>query len=174
MAQRLVEVLAKPIRLFGQDCHVSASIGITVFPTDGKDTDALIKNADIAMYHAKEKGKNAYQYFEDAMNVAAVERVELEGRLRHALEQGHLELFYQPQVHGVTRLGGDPDGRVEAVGLLLRLRRLGEDALRKVEPAAQRREHAEHLGRGLLEAGVELACQRVQALCGGGRHAGGG
>ncbi|NNJ94202.1 MAG: EAL domain-containing protein [Halobacteria archaeon] len=103
VAQRLVEVLAKPIRLFGQECHVSASIGITVFPTDGGDSDTLIKNADIAMYHAKEKGKNAYQYFENAMNVAAVERVELEGRLRRALEQGHLELFYQPQVHGVTR-----------------------------------------------------------------------
>ncbi|MDX1696923.1 MAG: EAL domain-containing protein, partial [Thiohalobacterales bacterium] len=102
VAQRLIDMIAKPIRLYGQDCHVGASIGITLYPADGNDTDTLIKHADIAMYHAKEKGKSAYQYFENAMNVAAMERMELEGRLRRALEQRHLELHYQPQVHGTT------------------------------------------------------------------------
>ncbi len=103
VAQRLVDTLAKPIFVGGQECHVSASIGITVYPVDGRDTNELIKNADIAMYHAKVMGKNNYQYFENAMNLETVERLELEGRLRNALEQGQLELYYQPQVHSVTR-----------------------------------------------------------------------
>ncbi|MGB5540400.1 MAG: EAL domain-containing protein, partial [Gammaproteobacteria bacterium] len=103
VAQRLIEVIAQPVIVNSQDCHVGVSIGITLYPTDGKDTDELIKHADIAMYHAKETGKNAYQYFENSMNIAAMERVKIEGKLRSALEQGHLELHYQPQVHAVTR-----------------------------------------------------------------------
>lgn len=102
VAQRLIEVIARPITVNTQECHVSASLGITLYPADGKDSDDLIKNADIAMYHAKEKGRNTYQYYKDSMNVAAVERVKLEGRLRRALEQDQLELHYQPQVDSVT------------------------------------------------------------------------
>lgn len=103
VAQRLIEALEEPVRVIGQDCHISASIGITLFPMDGEDSNLLIRNADIAMYHAKEKGKNNYQFFESTMNADAVKRVELEARLRQALEQGRLELHYQPQVHGMTR-----------------------------------------------------------------------
>jgi diguanylate cyclase (GGDEF)-like protein len=103
VAQRLVDTLAKPIYVSGQKCHVSASIGMTIYPIDGRDTNELIKNADIAMYHAKAMGKNNYQYFANSMNVETIERLELEGRLRNALEQDHLELYYQPQVHSVTR-----------------------------------------------------------------------
>jgi diguanylate cyclase (GGDEF)-like protein len=102
VAQRLVDTLATPISIQDQKCHVSASIGITLYPTDGTDTNALIKHADIAMYHAKARGKNNYQYFEHSMNVETIERLALEGKLRQALEQGHLELYYQPQVDGVT------------------------------------------------------------------------
>lgn len=103
VAQRLVDTLAKPIYVSGQKCNVSASIGMTIYPIDGRDTSELIKNADIAMYHAKAMGKNNYQYFANSMNVEAIARLELEGRLRNALEQNHLELYYQPQVHSVTR-----------------------------------------------------------------------
>jgi diguanylate cyclase (GGDEF)-like protein len=102
VAQRLVDTLAGPITIQDQECHVSASIGITLYPIDGTDTNELIKHADIAMYHAKAKGKNNYQYFEHAMNVETIERLALEGKLRSALEQGHLELYYQPQVDGRT------------------------------------------------------------------------
>lgn len=115
VAQRLIEVLSIPVKVTGQECHVTVSIGITLYPSDASDTDGLIKNADIAMYHAKEKGKNTFQYFDSAMNVAAVERLNLENRLRNALEQNNLELHYQPQVHGVTR-------EVDGVEALLRWR----------------------------------------------------
>ena len=103
VAQRLIEVLSNPITINGDDCHVSASIGITIYPADGQSADELTKHADIAMYHAKETGKNAYQYFENSMNTAALERAKLEGRLRNALEHNHFELHYQPQIHGVTK-----------------------------------------------------------------------
>ena len=102
VAQRLVDTLARPITIQEQECHVSASIGITLYPSDGTDTNELIKHADIAMYHAKAKGKNNYQFFEHSMNVETIERLELEGKLCNALEQGQLELYYQPQVDGVT------------------------------------------------------------------------
>ncbi len=102
VAQRLLDIVSKPIAISGRECHVSASIGITVYPSDGNNAEELIKNADIAMYHAKDKGKNAYQYFENSMNTAALERAELESRLRTALEQNQFELHYQPQIHGVT------------------------------------------------------------------------
>lgn len=102
VAQRLVEALAKPVIVSGEACYVSASIGITLYPDDGSNTNELIKNADIAMYHAKEKGKNNYQFFENLMNVAARERMKLETKLRSALERGHLELHYQPQIDSLT------------------------------------------------------------------------
>lgn len=102
VAQRIIEAFTPSINITEQECHVSASIGITVYPVDGNDADELIKNADIAMYHAKENGKNAYQYFENSMNIAAIERVKLEGRLRSALGQGHLVLHYQPQVDSIS------------------------------------------------------------------------
>jgi len=102
VAQRLVDTLAQPLSIAEQACHVSASIGITLYPNDGADTNELIKHADIAMYHAKVKGKNNYQFFEYSMNVETIERLELETRLRNALEQGQLELHYQPQVNGLT------------------------------------------------------------------------
>ncbi|MBT8438985.1 MAG: EAL domain-containing protein, partial [Gammaproteobacteria bacterium] len=103
VAERLIDLVTKPIVINAHDCYVSASIGITLYPSDGVTAGELIKNADIAMYHAKESGKNAYQYFEDSMNTAAQERAKLENRLRIALEQNQFELFYQPQIHGVTR-----------------------------------------------------------------------
>ena len=103
VAQRLIDVLSNPITINGDECHVSASIGITIYPSDGQNAGELTKNADIAMYHAKERGKNAYQYFENSMNTAALERAKLESRLRTALEQNHFELHYQPQIHGSTK-----------------------------------------------------------------------
>lgn len=102
VAQRIIEALCQPINVIGQDCHVGASIGITVYPADGEDVDLLIKHADIAMYHAKDKGKNIYQYFQDSMNAAAMERLKLENRLRNAIQHEHFTLHYQPQVDSTS------------------------------------------------------------------------
>jgi len=81
---------------------VSASIGITLYPADGKTADELLKSADLAMYQAKEHGKNSYQYYLDSMNVAAYQRLSLENKLRKAIENHQLFLHYQPQINART------------------------------------------------------------------------
>ena len=98
VALKLVEALAPPFDLDGQELRVSASIGISFFPEDGGDTETLLRNADSAMYHAKEMGRNNYQFFMEQMNVAAAERLRLENDLHRALERGEFELHYQPRI----------------------------------------------------------------------------
>jgi diguanylate cyclase (GGDEF)-like protein/PAS domain S-box-containing protein len=83
----------------GQDLHIDGSIGISVYPEDGEDAETLIKNADTAMYHAKEHGRNNFQFFTTEMNLRAVERQSLEGSLRRALEREEFLLHYQPKVN---------------------------------------------------------------------------
>jgi diguanylate cyclase (GGDEF)-like protein len=97
-AQRLVEQLSAPFLLGKKDCHVTVSIGISTFPADGSDSQSLLKAADVAMYRAKETGRNNYQYYLPSMNVHTLERLELESDLRHALERGEFFLHYQPKV----------------------------------------------------------------------------
>jgi diguanylate cyclase (GGDEF)-like protein len=97
-AQRVVEQLSAPYLLGKKDCHVTVSIGISTFPADGSDSQTLLKAADVAMYRAKETGRNNYQYYLPSMNVHTVERLELESDLRHALERGEFFLHYQPKV----------------------------------------------------------------------------
>jgi diguanylate cyclase (GGDEF)-like protein len=103
-AQRLVEQLSAPYVLGRKDCHVTLSIGISVFPSDGSDSQALLKAADVAMYRAKEAGRNNYLYYSPSMNVHTAERLELESDLRHALERGEFVLHYQPKVETMTGL----------------------------------------------------------------------
>jgi diguanylate cyclase (GGDEF)-like protein len=97
-AQRLVEQLSVPYLLGKKDCHVTVSIGISTFPADGSDSQSLLKAADVAMYRAKETGRNNYQYYLPSMNVHTLERLELESDLRRALERGEFFLHYQPKV----------------------------------------------------------------------------
>jgi diguanylate cyclase (GGDEF)-like protein len=97
-AQRLVEQLSLPYLLNQKDCHVSLSIGISIFPADGSDSQSLLKAADVAMYRAKDAGRNNYQYYLPSMNVHTLERLELESDLRRALERGEFLLHYQPKV----------------------------------------------------------------------------
>ena len=78
------------------DLTITPSIGISVFPDDGRDAETLIRNADAAMYHAKEMGRANYQFFTDQMNLAASRRLALENDLRRALQKGELRVFYQP------------------------------------------------------------------------------
>jgi diguanylate cyclase (GGDEF)-like protein len=103
-AQRLVEQLSAPYVLGTKDCHVTVSIGISIFPADGSDAPALLKAADVAMYRAKDTGRNSYLFYSAAMNVHTVERLELESDLRHALERREFLLYYQPKVEVATGL----------------------------------------------------------------------
>jgi diguanylate cyclase (GGDEF)-like protein/PAS domain S-box-containing protein len=106
-AQRLVKSMSAPFRLSGREMFVSASIGISIYPSDGTDLVTLMKNADTAMYKVKQQGRNGYQFFTDEMNEAALERLFLETGLRRALEQGELFLLYQPIEHvGSGRIVG--------------------------------------------------------------------
>ena len=94
----LLEALEKPFLLEGQEAFVAASAGIAIYPFDDVDINNLVKNADTAMFRAKEQGGNTYQYFKSDMNAKAVERLKLESALRHALERNQFELYYQPRV----------------------------------------------------------------------------
>jgi len=98
VATRISMPFMEPVRLVGQEFHVTSSIGISTFPEDGEDADILLRNADAAMYHAKRLGKNGFQFFSQGLNDAIVERVDLEAKLRPALERGEFMLYYQPQV----------------------------------------------------------------------------
>jgi diguanylate cyclase (GGDEF)-like protein/PAS domain S-box-containing protein len=93
---KILEVLASAFHLAGNDLHVSGSIGISLYPSDGADAETLMRNADTAMYHAKDSGRGKLQFFTQHMNVAAQQRLTLETALRRAVENGEFEVHYQP------------------------------------------------------------------------------
>jgi diguanylate cyclase (GGDEF)-like protein/PAS domain S-box-containing protein len=98
-ARRMLRSVAEVHSIDQHDLHVTTSIGLSVFPDDGLDAETLIKNADTAMYQAKENGRQGYQFFKTAMNVRAVERQFIEESLRTALERSEFALHYQPKVN---------------------------------------------------------------------------
>ncbi|CAI8700882.1 diguanylate cyclase [Pseudomonas sp. IT-P12] len=100
VAEQILASLVKPFVLEGREFFVTASIGIALSPQDGNELSQLMKNADTAMYHAKERGKNNFQFYQTDMNASALERLELESDLRHALDQNEFILYYQPQFSG--------------------------------------------------------------------------
>jgi diguanylate cyclase (GGDEF)-like protein/PAS domain S-box-containing protein len=102
IAQRILEVLKPAFILEGYRLHVTTSIGIAIYPHDGKDADTLVKNADAALYRAKEKGRNDYQNYTVTINSQACELLTLENSLYPALEKEEFVLYYQPQVNTIT------------------------------------------------------------------------
>jgi predicted signal transduction protein with EAL and GGDEF domain len=98
VAQNLLRDLAPPYLVDGRELHVSASVGITLYPDDGRDGDVLMQNADVAMYHVKDGGRNGYQFFAATMNQQANRRLAIEHDLRLAIRRGELVLHYQPQI----------------------------------------------------------------------------
>ncbi len=104
VAQKVLDAIAHPFRLDEHETFVSASVGITLFPADGDEPEALVTNADTAMYRAKEQGRNTYQYFTREMNERALARVQMEAALRRAIERKELLLHYQPKVELGSRL----------------------------------------------------------------------
>jgi diguanylate cyclase (GGDEF)-like protein/PAS domain S-box-containing protein len=97
IAQKVVRSFDKPFVLNGHEVNMSTSIGISIYPEDGESIEALFRNADIAMYHAKEQGGNSYQFYNPSMNKRSVERLRLESQLIQALEHGEFVVYYQPQ-----------------------------------------------------------------------------
>ncbi|MGB6429695.1 MAG: EAL domain-containing protein [Candidatus Acidiferrales bacterium] len=98
-ARRMLHEVAEAHSIDEHELHVTASIGVSVYPDDGRDAETLIKNADTAMYQAKENGRQGYQFFKPAMNVRAVARQSIEESLRRALERQEFSLVYQPKVN---------------------------------------------------------------------------
>jgi len=97
-ARRLLQAVAEAHSIDQHDLHVTTCIGVSIYPDDGFDAETLIKNADTAMYQAKENGRQSYQFFKPAMNVRAVERQSIEENLRRALERNEFALHYQPKI----------------------------------------------------------------------------
>lgn len=98
VAHRILDVLRNPFLIGNHEIYVTSSIGISVYPHDGIDAESLLKNADTAMYYAKERGKNNFQFYAQHMNINACKRFEMENRLRKALDRSEFHLYYQPQI----------------------------------------------------------------------------
>ena len=113
VAGKILESIQEPYKLVSHELHVSTSIGICLHPDDGADPETLLKNADTAMYYAKEHGRNTFAQYTPSMNARAQDRLQLEGELRHAISNGELRLHYQPIQHRTT-------GRVDGVEALVR------------------------------------------------------
>lgn len=113
LCNRIIERLAQPFDLDGSEVIVTASIGIALYPVDGEDPGVLLRHADIALYRAKEAGRNTFRFFEAGMDATLQARKSLERELRLALSEGGLEVHYQPQV-------ATADGRLVGVEALLR------------------------------------------------------
>jgi len=103
LAEKVLACCAEPFVIAGRELHVSASVGVSVYPDNGGDAEALLKNADTAMYRAKERGRNTYRFYAAKMNAQSTEQLMLESALRHALERGELEMHYQPKMNLQTQ-----------------------------------------------------------------------
>lgn len=102
IAERIMSVFRKPFYIEGHEIYVTASVGISMYPSDGEQFEVLVKNADMAMYRAKEYGRNNYQFFTEGMNEKVIKRLEVESSLRKALEKDEFILHYQPQLDSTT------------------------------------------------------------------------
>lgn len=113
ITEQVLESFTQPFSLAGHEIVVTASIGLTLYPDDGEDPHMLFRNADAAMYHAKDEGRNTYRFFTPEMNKKALRRLELETQLKYALERGELSIQYLPIVDTVS-------GRLQGAEALLR------------------------------------------------------
>ncbi len=150
----MLAALVPPHRIDRHDLHISVSIGISIYPDDGQDAETLIKNADTAMYHAKENGRNNYKFFEQRMNDRAVQRQSTAASLRRALERREFVLHYQPK----TQLAS---GRMVGVEALIRWQHPGRGLLLPAQfvPIAEECGLILPIGRWVLRA----VCNQARA-----------
>ncbi|HEX5804808.1 MAG TPA: EAL domain-containing protein [Macromonas sp.] len=104
--ERVMEVVARPVSLMGSEYQVGASLGVALYPQDGRDPESLLKHADVAMYAAKSQGRNNFQFFTPDLNLVASERLTIEAALRGAIEQGTFMVHYQPKMNPQGRIVG--------------------------------------------------------------------
>jgi len=98
-ARKIIAALAPAQQILGHDLHITASIGISVYPDDGEDAETLLRNADLALYEAKKQGRDCYQFFKPGLNGRALERQSIEAGLHVAVRRNEFELFYQPKIN---------------------------------------------------------------------------
>lgn len=155
LAEKLLDTLATPFKFNKQELFVTASIGVSIFPNDGEDSDTLLRNADVAMYRAKDLGKNNYQFYSDDLSARIFERLALENNLRHALERDEFILYYQPQIDARTN-------KVSGVEALLRWQHpeLGLVTPNNIIPLLEETGLIEKVGHWVLET----ACRQSRAL----------
>jgi len=115
VVQRLLQKVSRPSQIEGRELSVSCSVGVSIFPRDGRDVQTLLKNADTAMYKAKEFGRNNFQFYSTDMNAAIAARLEMQSALRHAVEHQQFALLYQPKLDLVS-------GRLAGMEALLRVK----------------------------------------------------
>jgi diguanylate cyclase (GGDEF)-like protein/PAS domain S-box-containing protein len=175
IAQKILETIKQPFIIDNRELYVTTSVGISIYPDDGMDSDTLIKNADTAMYQAKELGRNNYQLFNAAINTKALERLALENGVRKALTNDELVLFYQPiydvasrRIHGIEALirWNHPDLGIiapahfiplaEATGLMVPI---GNWVLRT---ACKQVKEWQRAGYGDLSVAVNLSVSQIQ------------
>ena len=115
VTQRVLQAIARPSQIEGRELSVSCSVGVSIFPRDGRDVQTLLKNADTAMYKAKEFGRNNFQFYSPEMNAVIAERLEMQSALRSAIEYEQFVLLYQPKVDLVS-------GQIAGMEALLRVK----------------------------------------------------
>ncbi|HYD62693.1 MAG TPA: EAL domain-containing protein [Noviherbaspirillum sp.] len=154
LAEKLLDALSEPFHLFGHELYVTTSIGVTLYPNDAVDAEALIKNADIALYRAKDLGRNNFQFFTSDMNAAMMHRLRLESAMRWAIERNEFMLNYQPQADVVS-------GRIHGTEALIRWRHpeLGMIPPAQFIPLAEETGMIVQIGEWILQT----ACAQAKA-----------
>jgi diguanylate cyclase (GGDEF)-like protein/PAS domain S-box-containing protein len=153
-AQKIVAALARPQQVAGHELHITVSVGISVYPEDGSDAEALLTKADMALYHAKDEGRDGYQFFTPDLNVRAVKRQTTEAGLHRALDKQEFELVYQPKINLKT-------GGVIGAEALIRWRHPDRGLVEPAEfvPIAEACGLIKPIGRWV----VHEACRQAQA-----------